>query len=280
MRCSVSHPLSSSLGKQFQRFLGVFRFVRCPAVEMGWSQVPGLTLSALKKGRVHVIVNARFITLVYHNSKVFCFDSACYHGGGPLGEGEIRDIEDIPSIRCPWHGFLIAMDTGERVEREFRQIPLSKEGVYRPPVPTFPLQPWPDEMFGPPKRKAVVQRVHAVDIRGEDSIWVDLPTEWEAAEAKLGSDTFAIDEEKGRLCIDLVEDRKQEASLKETETEVRRRHSITHPMPDIPKAENQVPPKFDNKRGPSFDCPGAIEASSDESSPKERCSTEPGTPNK
>lgn len=65
--------------------------------------------------------------------KLICMDSPCYHAAGPLGEGDLVEVEDLagkarsssasreipPSsilcIRCPWHRYLVSLNTGEEV---------------------------------------------------------------------------------------------------------------------------------------------------------------------
>lgn len=86
---------------------------------------------------------------VFRGRRLICLDSPCYHAGGPLGEGDIVELEDLagrdatPScgrrqrsashdkkggelrgrepghcilcIRCPWHRWLVSLETGEEV---------------------------------------------------------------------------------------------------------------------------------------------------------------------
>jgi nitrite reductase/ring-hydroxylating ferredoxin subunit len=56
----------------------------------------------------------RFITVVDAGGGVLrAFDSICYHAGGPLGIGDIEEIgEGIKCIKCPWHAYLIDLETG------------------------------------------------------------------------------------------------------------------------------------------------------------------------
>uniref|UniRef100_A0A6B2LS12 Rieske domain-containing protein n=1 Tax=Arcella intermedia TaxID=1963864 RepID=A0A6B2LS12_9EUKA len=53
--------------------------------------------------------------LIYHNGGVVALDAVCYHMGGPLVKGDIEDIGGISCLRCPWHGYKINIETGERV---------------------------------------------------------------------------------------------------------------------------------------------------------------------
>lgn len=90
---------------------------------------------------------------VFQGRRLICLDSPCYHAGGPLGEGDIVELEDLAGkytpassssssyrhrkedshgrkeeeqgrteggprilcIRCPWHRWLISLETGEEV---------------------------------------------------------------------------------------------------------------------------------------------------------------------
>lgn len=186
-----------------------------------WREAVGVTQELLKsKGRAHLHLEGRFVTVISHKAKLYCIDSPCYHAGGPLGEGEVRDIEDIPCIRCPWHNFIIALDTGHRIERAFTSLPTTADGVYRPPIAqTYPLQPWPDEMLGPPERKQVMQRTHRVEERVNGAIWIELPatgneaqlaappSAFEAKPLRFACDKYAVDPGRGKMCLDLLSDR-------------------------------------------------------------------------
>ena len=47
---------------------------------------------------------------------VRALDAICYHSGGPLAQGDIEDIDGFGTcIRCPWHRYLIKLETGEGV---------------------------------------------------------------------------------------------------------------------------------------------------------------------
>ena len=72
------------------------------------------------------------------------FDSVCYHGGGPLAMG---DIEEIPGdggdgggggggggggngsrtcVKCPWHSYLIDLETGKKWYKSLEPGPNGK----------------------------------------------------------------------------------------------------------------------------------------------------------
>lgn len=211
---------------------------------MVWHKIPGWNRAALlaSEGRIHVQLGGRFITVLSHKQKLFALDSPCFHASGPLGDGPVKDIEDIPCIECPWHHMLVALDTGEEVVREIVAPLFDENGVYRPPsqmmklteAPTAPGQPYPESWLGPPKRKAPVQRTHAVEER-EDELWVDVwdgptssppPQHASASDTqasvdvqapviktkfppRLASDRPAYDQLRGPLCIKLQRERLQ-----------------------------------------------------------------------
>jgi hypothetical protein len=42
-------------------------------------------------------------------------DAACYHHGGPLGDGAIEDLGGATCVSCPWHKYRITLG-GEGAE--------------------------------------------------------------------------------------------------------------------------------------------------------------------
>ena len=49
-------------------------------------------------------IHGRKVTLARVSGRLFCFDSVCYHMGGPLSEGDIEDFGGKACVTCPWHG--------------------------------------------------------------------------------------------------------------------------------------------------------------------------------
>jgi nitrite reductase/ring-hydroxylating ferredoxin subunit len=99
-------------------------------------------------GRV-LQVAGRLLALFEHQSAVYAVDGQCYHAGGPLAQGELVEIESLdrrPCVVCPWHKYMILLDSGE--------------GIYRHAEPGAPAG-------GPPtyKSKGRKQRIHAVRVR-------------------------------------------------------------------------------------------------------------------
>lgn len=41
-------------------------------------------------------------------------DSVCFHAGGPLGIGEIEDLNGKSCIVCPWHHYKIDLTSGDK----------------------------------------------------------------------------------------------------------------------------------------------------------------------
>ena len=137
--------------------------------------------------RAHVVIQQRRVTVVRHVDgeaganaapRLYCIDSSCGHAAGPLGAGVVADIEDIPCIRCPWHNFLFALDTGERVHRDFAPPPEPTGNSFMATMRamTYPLQPVPDTVAGSCRRGGrVEQRVFPVELTSEGVISIDVP---------------------------------------------------------------------------------------------------------
>ncbi|CCW61186.1 unnamed protein product [Phytomonas sp. EM1] len=75
-----------------------------------------------QRGRAHFLLTEpyRYVTVILSPRssdphRLFCIDSPCYHAAGPLGEGDIVEIENILCIRCPWHRYLVSLERGEEV---------------------------------------------------------------------------------------------------------------------------------------------------------------------
>jgi nitrite reductase/ring-hydroxylating ferredoxin subunit/uncharacterized membrane protein len=59
-----------------------------------------------------VEANGYPIVLVKRNNSIYAIAQTCTHAGGPLAEGKVEN----DCIRCPWHGSLFSLQTGEVVE--------------------------------------------------------------------------------------------------------------------------------------------------------------------
>ncbi|CCW69232.1 unnamed protein product [Phytomonas sp. Hart1] len=75
-----------------------------------------------QRGRAHFLLTEpyRYVTVILSPRpsdphRLFCIDSSCYHAAGPLGEGNIVEIENILCICCPWHRYLVSIENGKEV---------------------------------------------------------------------------------------------------------------------------------------------------------------------
>lgn len=78
----------------------------------------GDTSQLVEGDRLHTCVEGRYVTVFRNRSKLSCIDSICYHAGGPMTLGRLQDIEDLGGLTvvlCPWHKFMVTIDSGERI---------------------------------------------------------------------------------------------------------------------------------------------------------------------
>ena len=58
------------------------------------------------------------MTQIRLKGKVHALDSICYRAGGPLGAGDIKDINAggsrVSCVRCPWHHYLLSLVDGQK----------------------------------------------------------------------------------------------------------------------------------------------------------------------
>jgi nitrite reductase/ring-hydroxylating ferredoxin subunit/uncharacterized membrane protein len=86
---------------------------RVPSQDPPHDFTPVLAMSELEDNQPrHVEANGYPVVLVKRNDQVFALTDLCTHAGGPLSEGTVEN----DCIRCPWHGSLFSMKTGEVVE--------------------------------------------------------------------------------------------------------------------------------------------------------------------
>lgn len=95
-----------------------------------------------------------------------CMDSICYHAGGPLLQGEIRQVAGRTCVSCPWHNYLVDVFSGEGLYMDLSRQYCSK---------------------------GARQRVHQVDVRGDGHVFVKL-----MLHGGMASDDYAY---KGRNYI-------------------------------------------------------------------------------
>ncbi len=68
-------------------------------------------------GRINVRVKSRYLTIYNHRGKLSCIDAICHHAGGNLGDGELKDIEDLDCtvVLCPLHRYMVDISDGFKV---------------------------------------------------------------------------------------------------------------------------------------------------------------------
>lgn len=74
--------------------------------------------------RIHTIVDGRYVSIFKvfpdhtNEPQIFAIDSVCFHAGGPIGLGEIEELDngDI-CIVCPWHYYHCSLKSGEKLYR-------------------------------------------------------------------------------------------------------------------------------------------------------------------
>ena len=76
--------------------------------------VPVCSLVDLRD-RLHAKVKDRYVTLISHDSEIYCIDSVCFHMGGPLGGGDIEEINGSSCLVCPWHKLKISLADGKKL---------------------------------------------------------------------------------------------------------------------------------------------------------------------
>ena len=46
---------------------------------------------------------------------LYCVDSTCYHAGGPIGLGDLEEVNGELCIKCPWHGYCVSLKDGSKL---------------------------------------------------------------------------------------------------------------------------------------------------------------------
>ncbi|KAF6253938.1 hypothetical protein COO60DRAFT_370700 [Scenedesmus sp. NREL 46B-D3] len=78
-----------------------------------WVQV-GAASSLAARGRMHSCIQGRYVSILKVKGQLTCIDSICFHAGGPLGLGDIEEVEGRACLNCPWHNYKIDAFTGEK----------------------------------------------------------------------------------------------------------------------------------------------------------------------
>lgn len=103
-RVSRGASETSADGTQVVHFVSPF----ARQLDAGWADV--CALDDLPEGGIAVrTVNGRDVLLYRNGQAVSCVDNACAHMGMPLDGGQV----DNGTLRCPYHGFVYALETGE-----------------------------------------------------------------------------------------------------------------------------------------------------------------------
>ena len=91
----------------------------------------------------------------------------CVDHGGPLAHGDIEEMGGKVTIKCPWHAYHIAVETGEGLYMGV-DMALGRSGRLEPSPPRV-------------KSKGVKQRTHFVKVVGDGVFVADssqIPGEW------------------------------------------------------------------------------------------------------
>ncbi|RLN31616.1 hypothetical protein BBJ28_00005554 [Nothophytophthora sp. Chile5] len=110
-------------------------------------------LSPGAKKCVQLPSSERSVMLLNIRGQVYCMDQACYHHGGPLMNGDIEEMGGKVTVKCPWHAYHIAVETGEGLYKGVDMF-MSPAGKLQPSSPRL-------------KSKGVKQRTHFVEVRND-----------------------------------------------------------------------------------------------------------------
>eukprot|EP00927_Polykrikos_kofoidii_P032307 TRINITY_DN27569_c0_g1_i1.p1 TRINITY_DN27569_c0_g1~~TRINITY_DN27569_c0_g1_i1.p1 ORF type:complete len:354 (+),score=43.22 TRINITY_DN27569_c0_g1_i1:162-1223(+) len=154
----------------------------------GWVRLPEHDIDIVRHGgRAHLAIGAenvgvgpaddtssirnRYVTVLQVDGAWRAIDAICYHAGGPLGIGDIEEVGDSRRncIRCPWHHYLIDLETGSKW---YQPMEKSADGKLVP--------------VGWKTSSNPVQRVHEVEDRGNAGVYIRL-----SKDGKCESDRWA-----------------------------------------------------------------------------------------
>jgi len=103
-RVSRGAPELTADGAQVVRFVSPFARQQ----DAGWLDICALAELA-DGGMVVRAVDGRDVLLYRKGDSVSCLDNACAHMGMPLDGGQLEN----GTLRCPYHGFVYLLETGE-----------------------------------------------------------------------------------------------------------------------------------------------------------------------
>mmetsp|Transcript_12137 Transcript_12137/g.21750 ORF Transcript_12137/g.21750 Transcript_12137/m.21750 type:complete len:272 (-) Transcript_12137:668-1483(-) len=130
--------------------------------------------------RLHIVVDGRYVTVINELGKLYAIDSVCFHAGGPLGIGDIEEINGRKCITCPWHNYKIDLQSGDKYYQSVNFV----DGKMIP---------------GEWKSNGIQQRTHEV-YEQDGGIYVTLST-FESDGRKIDSDHYACDERCGERMV-------------------------------------------------------------------------------
>ena len=137
--------------------------------------IPVATVTELEQAkdkRMHLTISKRNVTVASHKSKVFCFDSVCFHMGGPFGNGDIEDYFDDTIITCPWHAYKISIMDGAKYHKPVTFDPRTKSPI---------AHSW-------EKATECSQRIHEARVDDQGTIHIRL----NSCEQEIQSDHYAF----------------------------------------------------------------------------------------
>jgi len=119
-------------------------------------------------GRLHIRVQGRYVTVLRLGGRLFCIDSVCYHAGGPLGSGDIEEVNGKSCLVCPWHNYQVDIATGDKYYQQMKFV----DGKM---------------VEGEWASNGIKQRTHTVT-EDEGAIWVTLSSD----PLQIESDTYGF----------------------------------------------------------------------------------------
>lgn len=182
-----------------------------------------------QRNRAHFLLTEpyRYVTVILstkrgEEKKLYCIDSPCYHASGPLGEGELLEIEDMLCVSCPWHRFLVSLDDGREVfldvdptasegdasgEAAEGQVGRHGKPSAQLPFPTYPLKgPDPNGPGVTVERGKCVQRTHRAWLNESTGVLtIEVAAAEEMKKAPVRSDKPATSVKDGAMCMQIFD---------------------------------------------------------------------------
>eukprot|EP00882_Tetradesmus_deserticola_P033514 GHRQ01038288.1.p1 GENE.GHRQ01038288.1~~GHRQ01038288.1.p1 ORF type:complete len:209 (+),score=29.46 GHRQ01038288.1:240-866(+) len=175
MPCVFSQRSSCKTAGMRNQFLRVMMNVmntadgQSEASADGWVQI-GAATSLAARGRMHSCIQGRYVSILSIKGHLTCIDSICFHAGGPLGLGDIEEVDGKTCLNCPWHNYKIDAFSGEKY---------------------YQAMSWVDGKMVPGnwKSNGFRHRIHQVEERSDGMIYVKL----DSTPGDVPSDSYAYD---------------------------------------------------------------------------------------